>query len=227
MMQCNCHLREDKNCIEMVPIFSNLTNDEMLEIANITSDRTIQKGEMLYLAGDILNNLYVIHTGKVKIARFSENGKEQVIRVLGPGEFMGELSLFNPVPMTDNAEVLETTTMCIIGGQELKNLLPRYPGIALKVMEELSKRLEKIENLVENISLNTVEKRLANTLIHMANESKEVILKMSKRDLASYMGMSQETLSRKLTYFQDIGLVKQIGHRRIVILDIDRLKEIE
>lgn len=226
-MQCNCHLREDKNCIEMVPIFSNLTNDEMLEIANITFDRTMQKGEMLYLAGDILNNLYVIHKGKVKIARFNESGKEQVIRILGPGEFMGELSLFNPVPMTDNAEALETTTMCIIGGKELKSLLPRYPGIALKVMEELSKRLEKAENLIENISLNTVEKRLANTLIHMANGSEEVILKMSKRDLASYMGMSQETLSRKLTYFQDVGLVKQIGHRRIVILDIDRLREIE
>lgn len=226
-MSCgNCGEKHNSNCIELVPIFSNLTNDEMMEIALITTDRTYEKGEMVYTAGDVGEKLYVIHKGRVKISRIAANGKEQVIRVLGPGEFMGELSLFSPLPMTDNAEVLEKSTMCIIEGKRLKGIMGKYPTIAFKVMEELSQRLEKAENLIEDINLNSVETRLAQILIKMADDKNEVLLNMKKGDFASQIGMSQETLSRKLTSFQEKGLIKQIGNRRIVLLDKDRLEEV-
>lgn len=226
-MDCNCFKREGKNCIEIVPIFSNLTYEEMMEVARITKEKTFEKGEMLYMAGDKGEKLYVIHSGKVKITRLTDSGKEQVIRVLGPGDFMGELSLFSPLSLTDNGEALSKTVACMIDGKKLKELMIKYPTIAFKVMEELSQRLEKAENLIENISLYGVERRLALTLINMANEKGEVVLKMSKRDLASHLGMSQETLSRKLTAFQDMGIIKLIGHRRIILLDIEALEEIE
>ncbi len=214
------------NCIEIVPIFSNLTNDEMMEIAMITTDKIYEKGEMVYTVGNRGERLYVIHKGRVKISRIAANGKEQVIRVLGPGEFMGELSLFSPTSMTDNAEVLEKSTMCIIEGKRLKEIIPKYPSIAFKVMEELSSRLEKAENLIEDINLNSVETRLAQMLIKMANERNEVILNMKRGDFASQIGMSQETLSRKLTSFQEQGLIKQSGNKRIILLDIEALEEI-
>jgi CRP/FNR family transcriptional regulator len=90
-----------------VPIFSNLTYEEMLEVAAITTGHTFEKGDMVYMAGDKGGKLYVLHTGSVKISRLSAGGKEQVIRVIGPGEFMGELSLFSSQPLTDNGEALE------------------------------------------------------------------------------------------------------------------------
>jgi CRP/FNR family transcriptional regulator len=226
-MDCSCSSRNEKNCIEIVPIFSNLTYEEMMEVARITKDKTYKKGEMIYMSGDKGEKLYVIHKGKVKITRITSSGKEQVIRVLGPGEFMGELSLFSPIPLTDNAETLSETIVCMIDGNKLKNLMMKHSQIAFKVMEELSKRLEKAENLIENISLQGVEKRLADTLIEIADEKGEVNLKMSKKDFASYIGMSQETLSRRLTIFQDMGFIKMVGHRRINILDMKALQEIE
>lgn len=226
-MTCSCHERNDRNCIEIVPIFSNLNYEEMMEVASITTDRTYKKGEMIYMAGDVGEKLYVIHTGKVKINRFTESGKEQVIRVIGPGEFMGELSLFSSAHMTDNAEALEDTRMCIIGGENLKELMRRYPDITFKVIEEISRRLEKAEHLIENISLSSVEKRLSQTLLNMSQEGDEINLEMSKGDLASQIGMSQETLSRKLSAFQELGIIKQIGHRKIVILNRNALEEIE
>lgn len=227
IMLCNCHERDGKNCIEMVPIFSSLTQEEMLEVAHITREKTFKKGEMIYMAGDKGEKLYVIHSGKVKITRISDTGKEQVIRILGPGEFMGELSLFSPENMKDNGEALEDIRMCIIDGDNVKKLMIKYPTIAFKVMEELGKRLEKAENLIENINLYSVEKRLAETLLNMASDDGEIKLKMSKRDLASHIGMSQETLSRKLSAFQEIGIIKLIGHRRIIILNKSALEEIE
>lgn len=216
---CQCHNIGGRTCIEKVPIFNSLSRDEMQEIAGITSQKTYEKGEMIYMAGDKGEKLQVIHTGKVKIFRLSDSGKEQVMRVLGPGDFMGELSLFSANPRLDNGEALEKTTVCIIAGEKIKAIMQKHPVIAFKVMEELSKRLERAENLIENINLYGVEKRLADNLLAMANDKGEVILKMSKGDFASYMGMSQETLSRKLSSFQDMGLIKLIGHRRIIILN--------
>lgn len=226
-MQCSCFVDGDKNCIEMVPIFSNLSKEEMLEIAAITRDKTYEKGEMVYMAGDEGEKLYVIHTGKVKISRFAESGKEQVIRILGPGEFMGELSLFSHESIKDYAEVIEKANMCIIDGAKLKELMGKYPAITFKIMEELSKRLEKAENLIENINHYSVEKRLAMALIELSDGQKIINLKMSKKDLASNIGMSQETLSRKLSAFEELGIIDLIGHRKIVILNEGALEKIE
>ncbi|NMB30391.1 MAG: Crp/Fnr family transcriptional regulator [Clostridiales bacterium] len=199
----------------------------MLEIARITTEKSYLKGEHIYLSGDKGNKLYVIHSGKVKISRISPSGKEQVIRVLGAGDFMGELSLFSESTFTDNSEVMEDTTLCLIEGHHIKNLMAKYPTIAFKVLEELSKRLDAAENLIENISIHSVEKRLADTLLNLANREGEVHLPMRKQDLASSLGMSQETLSRKLSSFQQMGLIQLIGHRRIILLDINSLEEIE
>lgn len=218
-MKCNCHQHGVANCIELVPIFSSLSTAEKQEVAAITSDKTLSKGEMVYLAGDKGHILYVIHKGFVKISRLSPTGKEQVIRVLGPGEFMGELTLFSSLPMTDNAEVIADTIMCLIDGAQLKELMQKYPAIALKVMEELSKRLEKAENLIEDLSLHSVEQRLAQSLLTLSQDQPQITLKMTKGDFASQIGMSQETLSRKLSSFQEQGLIKLVGQRQIIILD--------
>lgn len=209
----------------MVPIFSTLNYDEMMEVASITTSRDYKKGEMIYIAGEKKKTLYVIHKGKVKLTRISPSGKEQIISILGPGDFMGELSLFNDEPITNNAEALEDTTVCIIDGDKLKEIMAKYPAIAFKVLEELSRRLKRAENLIENLGVNDVETRIVQTLLDLADENGVINLDISKKDLAAYMGMSQETLSRKLSYFQDKGLIKQIGHRRIEILDRESLEE--
>jgi len=209
-----------------VPIFSHITHEEMLEIARIIEARTYRKGEMVYLVGDPGGKLYVLHTGKVKITRINPSGKEQVIRILGPGEFMGELSLFRSSPQTDNAEALEESTMCVMDGAKLKELMLKNPSISLKVMEELSQRLQKAENLIEVISLDSVEQRLAQALLALAGDKAEITLKMAKKDFASQMGMSRETLSRKLAAFQEQGLIRLEGQRRIVILDKEGLQAV-
>lgn len=220
------HMSNHASCIQNVPIFANLSCEEMAEIASITSAQTLEKGDMVYMAGDRGGKLYVLHVGRVKISRLNMSGKEQVIRVIGPGEFMGELSLFGSMPLTDNAEVIETSTMCVIEGAKLKGLMAKYTSIAFKVMDELSRRLEKVETLLEAISLNSVEQRLAQALLTLSGDKNDVILRMTKGDFASQMGMSQETLSRKLTVFQDDGLIALKGHKRIIILNRAGLEEI-
>lgn len=229
-MKCCHHENNDNkqsNCITNVPIFKGLTEEEMHEVALITTAQTLNKGEMVYMAGDKGGKLFVLHSGKVKISRISTGGKEQVIRIVGPGEFIGELSLLSAVPLTDNAEVMEISTMCVIEGEKLKELMTEYTSIAFKVMEELSKRLDRVETMVETINLNTVEQRLAKSLLILAEGKNEITLGMTKGDFASLLGMSQETLSRKLTIFQNEGLIELEGQRNIKIKDKEGLEDIE
>lgn len=216
----------EKTCIERVPIFSSLNLEEMLEVARITLSRKYKKGETIYLEGEMVERLFVIHKGKVKISKISETGKEQIIRILGPGDFMGELSLFTHSPIKSNAEALEPTTVCVIDGDKINDIIQNHPGIALKIIRELSLRLEKAENLIESLGLQGVEQRVADILLEMAGDKNVVDLSISKKDLASYIGMTQETLSRKLSFFQSMGWIKQEGQRRIVILDRESLENI-
>ena len=216
-MTCNHHPKESDNCIQWVPIFSNLSEEEMLEVAYITHEARFDKGSFVYMADDPGGKLFVLHKGKVKISRIGQNGKEQVLRIVEPGEFMGELNLFRTNKIVDNAEVLEPTVMCLIEAEPLKALMAKYPSIAFKVMEVLSQRLNQAETLIENINLYTVEQRIAHQLLHLSEGKRSIHLKMSKGDLASQMGMSQETLSRKLSAFQDLGWIDLEGQRIIHI----------
>ncbi len=227
-MECKHCLHEknnsEKTCIERVPIFSSLTRGEMAEIAMITAAKTYKKGEVIYLAGEKEKRLYVIHYGRVKISKMSEAGKEQIIRILEPGDFMGELSLFVQAPLNNNAEALEPTDVCMIDGNKLNQIINKNPGIAAKIIEELSKRLQNAENLIESLGLQDVEQRVADSLLRMSEGKAEIQLSISKKDFAAHIGISQETLSRKLSQFQDMGVINQIGHKRILILDRESLK---
>jgi CRP/FNR family transcriptional regulator len=215
-----------ENCIKKVPIFSNLTTEEMVEVSLTTTQREYKKGETIYSEGEPSENLYVINNGKVKISKLSEEGKEQIIRILYEGDFMGELSLFTQSPYMNNAEALETTLVCIVNGKKINELIEKYPSVSLKIMKELSSRLEETERLIESIGLGSVEQRVAEVLLKMSDDNNTVNLSISKRDLAAHIGMSQETLSRKLSNFQEEGWIKQEGQRKIKILNRTSLEAI-
>lgn len=225
-MQCCHHSESHAVCIEHVPIFDSLSHEEKMEIVEIASSRSFEKGETIYRAGDEGGTLFVLYTGRAKLFRLNASGKEQVLRLVEPGEFIGELSLFSSLPLTDNAQALESTTMCVLQGQRLKELMAKYPSIAFKVLDELSRRLEKTENRIEDISLSSVTKRIAGALLELSEGRQEFLLPMTKGDLASQLGMTQETLSRKLAALQEEGLILLKGHRKIIIKDKSELEEI-
>ena len=225
-MPCNHSCENHASCIEHVPIFASLSCEERMEIMEIASSRSFEKGETVYGAGDRGGTLFVLHTGRIKLYRLNASGKEQVLRLVEPGEFIGELSLFSSLPLTDHAQALEATTMCILQGERLKGLMAKYPSIAFKVMDELSRRLEKAENRIEDISLSSVTKRVAEALLEVSGGKLDFLLPMTKGDLASQLGMTQETLSRKLAALQEEGLIQLKGHRRMIILNKSELVEI-
>lgn len=220
-------------CIDNIPIFLDLPFEIKESIMDSSSRKEYDKGEIIFTAGDYFDYLFVVNRGKVKISKISSMGKEQILRILEPGEFMGELSLFNNTVLTNSAEAMETTEICIIKSDKIRELIMQKPEIALKFLQKYTERIEESEALVEQIGLMDVEQRIANYLLSKIEKNNiknkdnkyEINLSVSKGVLASMLGTTQETLSRKLSLFQDMGTIELIGQRKILVTNINALRD--
>lgn len=220
---------QDKNllsCVAKVPIFSELTEAEKNEVIMIATHHNYKKGDIIFKTGDILNSLYVVHLGKVKISRYSDDGKEQVIHILNPGEFLGELSLFKDEKVTTYAEVLEPAVICQLNSKQLKHLMINYPEISFKLMYELSRRLTTTEVMLEYHTLRSADAKMAKLLLELSDDNEVVIFPTTKTVLSSQIGVTNETFSRKLKQFTKKGLIKEVSNKKVVILKKDELEDI-
>lgn len=218
-----------RGCVSLVPIFNHLAEDQMDEVMQVVQNRRLRKNETLYQAGDEADALYIVHRGQVKIYHLSESGKEQLIRVLYPGDFTGELALFQESEHESFAEAVVDSNICMIQRSDLQRFLMKYPTISLKILQEFSSRLGSSEKQTTQFATEKVELRIAQFLVenmraykNNANQGR-LELPMSKKDLASYLGTTPETLSRRLTDFEEAAYIQQTGQRDIEILDADGL----
>lgn len=215
-----------EDCISLVPIFNHLEKEQMDEIMAVTHSILYKKGENIYSAGDWSDSLYIVSEGRVRIYRLSESGKEQLLRILHPGDFTGELALFSETIHEAYADAMEETSICTVKRSDLQDILLKYPSISLKVLAEFSRRLEQSEKQTTRFATEKVETRIALFLtecIDPESQSNEFVLPMSKKDLAAYLGTTPETISRKLYELEDAGYIKQKVNKKIQILDLEGL----
>ena len=214
-------------CVTLVPIFNHLTKEQMDEVMEVVRGVSFKKGEMIYRADDKSDSLYIVNRGQVKIYRLSESGKEQLVRILNPGDFTGELALFKQSVHEAYAEAVVNSEICMIRREDLQRLLLQYPTISLKILQEFSNRLATSEKQTTSVATEKVDTRIALFLVECIAEKNgneaAIELPMSRKDLASYLGTTPETVSRKLAEFEDAGLIKQSGQRTMKLLDIDGL----
>ncbi|MFB9860623.1 Crp/Fnr family transcriptional regulator [Salinicoccus siamensis] len=209
-----------KMCVRKVPIFNHLNDKEMDEVFNQVNSKTYKRQEHLYMAGDPENALFVLHRGKIRIYRLNEEGKEQLIRVLLPGDFTGELALFGGEAMHDSyAEAAEESKVCEIQKKELYTLLKEYPEIGIKIIERFSERLSEVEQQTTNISLLSSEERLIEFIRTDVDENDRLKLSMTKKDLASYLSMQPETLTRLFKKLEQDEILERVDHKTYILLD--------
>jgi len=212
-------------CVSRVPIFNHLSHEALAVIASKASMRSYERGQFIYRAGDPSDRLFIVHRGRIKVYRLSEAGKEQLVRILNPGDFAGELALFAAADHDSYAEVMQSSEVCTIHQADLRELLLKYPNISLHVLAELSRRLDNSEKQTAAIATTSINARLAQYLVDHAEQedSSSFSLPMSRKHLASYLGTTPETVSRRLGEFEEAGWIVQTGQRKIAILDLDAL----
>lgn len=212
-------------CISKVPIFNHLPIDELAVIANKANMRTYERGQFIHSAGDVSDKLFIVHKGKVKVYWLSDGGKEHLVRILKPGDFIGELALFSPRNHDAYAETMQKSEICAISQSDVRDLLREYPDVGLHLLTEMSNRLTISEKQTAVIATESTNARLAQYLaFHSEKEGSDNFdLPMSRKYIASFLGTTPETVSRRLGEFEEAGWIKQKGQRNITILNLDAL----
>lgn len=212
-------------CVSRVPIFNHLPHDALSVIAAKATMRAYERGQFIHRHGDPSDQLFIVHRGKIKVYRLSDAGKEQLMRILEPGDFAGELALFSATDHDSYAEAMQPSVVCTIRQADLRELLLKYPDISLHVLAELSRRLGTSEKQAAAIATTSINARLAQYLASRAEHegSATFTLPMSRKNLASFLGTTPETVSRRLGEFEESGWIIQKGQRKITILDLNAL----
>ncbi len=216
--------REGHICVSEVPIFSELSNDKIMEINSLVQKRVYKNGEIVFHEGDKGEFLYIIEAGLIKLFKIGKNGNEYILRLLKDGQFFGELVLFKDDELNSSAQAIGDTHICLIPIAELEKLIKTSADLSNSLLSAISSRLKQAELQLESFVLEDAIEKTLRLLLELAKENgtknKDGImidLPLSRAGLASLIGISNETLSRKLTELQDAGTLDIIGQKQILL----------
>jgi len=222
----------DKEILKKINIFSELNDNEIDKIFSFSSGKTFCKGEMVFFDTEPYQGFYIVTNGSVKVFKISKDGREHILHFIYPYNTFAEVPLFEQIEKIKkeeftypaNAMALENNTrLILIPSSYFYNFLGKNSDVCLKMLSGLAKKLRHLNRHVD-ILTQDVPKRLAKILLQ--NSSNDCIdLKVSKHDLASYIGTIDETLSRTLKKFQDDEIIKVKG-KKIIITDKPLLKKL-
>ncbi len=176
-----------------------------------------RKDETVYAQGDPADSVFYIHKGKVKITVLSEQGKEAVVALLGPGDFVGEGCLAGQPRRMATASAMTDCVIARMAKADVVRVIHEQPAFSeLFISHLLARNIRVEEDLVDQL-FNSSEKRLARVLLLLANFGKEskpepVIAKISQETLAEMIGTTRSRVSFFMNKFRDLGLIAYNGH---------------
>ncbi|MDO5375630.1 MAG: Crp/Fnr family transcriptional regulator [Staphylococcus rostri] len=212
-------------CVSLVPLFNQLEQQDLEKINAYAKVSHFQKGDIIFQPGDA--ELYIVANGYMKVYQLSNNGKEQLLRVVEPGSYEGESQLFGVTNDTLFGEALGKVEVCTISQRDFNHILTEHPQLTRKLLEINMKKVLQLEQQAQFLSMEKVEERLVTYLLDLkiAENSSTVTLPMSMKDLATFLGTTPETLSRKLKFLETQDFIERKG-RKIKIIDASALANI-
>ena len=221
----NCNLRE--LCMPM-----GLSESEMAQIDDVVANRRkVKRGGLLFRNGEKFTSLYAIRTGYFKTCVASEDGRDQVTGFQMAGEVMGLDGIVNDHHTCD-AIALEDAEVCVMPFDRIEELSREVTSLQRHVHKIMSREIVRENGVMLLLGSMRAEERLAAFLLNLVQRlqargfsSSELVLRMTREEIGSYLGLKLETVSRTFSKFVDDGII-EVKQRHVRILQTDALKEI-
>lgn len=211
------------------PLFSALDPEAAAALRASTTVVRLAKGDTLFHEGEPGDSLYVVEEGKLKLKTTSSDGRDTLLAVIGAGEMIGELSLFDPGPRTATATALTETTLRGLGHDALRPWLAGRPEVAEPLLRALAQRLRRTNEAMSDLVFSDVPGRVAKALIDLGErfgvpgpQGVIVTHDMTQEELAQLVGASRETVNKALADFAHRGWIRLEG-KSVLICDSERL----
>lgn len=211
--------------LQSFSLFRGLSNDELRYLATEARRRRFRAGEMIIYQGEPGSACHILIRGRVRVFLIGEDGRELAVRILGPGEIVGEMALFEDLPRSANVEALEETQTLELQREALLRCLRKSSGLALSLLRALSARLRSTTEEAEGLASLTVPERLTRRLRQLAEwsgtpapDGVRIVPPMTQQELAALIGTSRESVNRALVRLRRQGKVR-LEDGWIVLLD--------
>ncbi|WMJ89882.1 Crp/Fnr family transcriptional regulator [Anaerocolumna sp. MB42-C2] len=227
-----CMFCSNKLCIHKVPIFNGLNQEDLIKISEKIEHKDYKKGEAIFNLGDKPDTIVIINEGSAKAYKYTPDGREQILYIFSEGDFFGEQYLLNNQTAAFTVEALTPFKACTLTKFQLQQLLFKYPDIALKIIEELGGRMARLEKSLQSMGVRSVDTRISSLLMDFSEKYGKAVtegilirLPLSREGMANYLGVTRETVSRKLSQMEDEGTIRSVSNKSILILDEKLLKD--
>ena len=209
--------------LKSLPYFAGLEPNVLDAVRRRVYEKKAEKGEMLAFEGEKSDVLYFVVSGVVKVFKTSADGKEQIFRIIRPGESFNDVPVLGGGLNLVSAAAMVEVTLYAIKKSDLEAVMREHPQVAFNVIRVLSRRVTELISLVEDLSFRHVTSRLAKILLMQVEEAgKGRSLHLTQQDLASMVGTAREVVVRSLRSMEEQGILKRERHQ-LVILDIEAL----
>jgi len=189
--------------LKNVPMFASFPDEPLRVLATVVTRRSATRGTTIMAAGDLVDSLYIVISGRLKVMMSDAEGKEVILSILGSGEFFGEMGLID-----------ETCELLCVNKRDFNRCLAENFDMAMAVMRGLVKRLREADRKINSLALLDVYGRVARLLIDMSEEvdgQKVVTKRLPKQDIAKMIGASREMVSRVMKDLQLGGFIEMRG----------------
>ena len=202
------------------------------EFDKLKTSNTYKRKQIVFYEGNMPYGLHCIYSGKVKVYKTGSEGREQIVRIAGPGDILGYRALFANEPYSATAEALEDAMICFIDKNAFFPILAKNPGTALNIIKKLSVELREAEDKVKDFAQKSARERMAELLLMLqttygkkTSKGPVIDLLLSREEMADMIGTTQETAIRLLSEFKSDKMIDMDG-RKITILDAPALSEV-
>lgn len=211
--------------LKEIPVFAGLPEEQLRQIHSYTVERSYRKGMVVFLEDEPGEGFHYLISGKVKIVKMTDDGREHIIKILRPGDVFAEVLLFNNRPYPASAIAVEESRVGVIRNSDLEKLVLKNNLLALQLIKALSQRLLYAQQKIKNLALHDVLARTAETLLRLGHEhgkvrpdgQLELTIDLSRQDLASLVGTTRETVTRTLSSLKRDKVVDFDGQRLVIL----------
>jgi CRP/FNR family transcriptional regulator, cyclic AMP receptor protein len=212
-----------------VPLFDELSHDELDRVASVAVPRSFPKGVRVLREGDATDACYIVRSGDLRVTREHPDGRAIALATLAPGDIFGELAMLDGGTRSASVETLSDSELLALPASDMRRVIAEHGDIAAKLIVALTRRLRETNERVARQSFQTVPSRVAGVLLQLIAEEAApdgrfgVTVRMNQADLAQLAGTSRESVSRFLATLERAGVVR-VGRGRVTVMEPRRLR---
>lgn len=210
--------------LEALPVFAGLDEAGLARAAAAARRRKLAKGDTLFAQDDPPQAFYLLLSGRLKVSQLTPDGRQVIMRYLGPREMAGCVAVCGGLRYPGTAAAVEDCWLLAWSRSAIADLTERFPVIALNVMRIMGERMQELQERVREMQTEKVERRIAHALVRLVSQAGrtsaagvEIDFPLSRRDIAEMTGTTLHTVSRTLSAWEARGLLR-LGRQRVAIL---------